>query len=384
MNEERTVEPEIEISTPSPVLILPGHLFFVDRIALPTALERSEVDEFAELSLEGLAPFPIEQLYWGFLYDETAGSILLYAAFKERIKANGYEDLENYLWVQPDFATLHGARFSGETRLLLKTDEGSSEVLFSADQRLPQQIISRAPEAGDSGVLPSHPVELAAIKVSEKGFPTFHFQAVDSGNDSISGDLEKLSPAEDELWRADVRDALFKKNERNARKLTAWIIRATSYAALFVVFLVVLEGVLLLGDVWLERQEARVAAQAPEVRRIEDKQSLMNKLDQVAQNELRPIAILEALNESRPESIYFSRADIEEQNRIIIDGIANTIKELNAYAKALSASGKFELVDDPDTNFRGGKTTFRLALDYRHIDQPAADEAATEKEEQNQ
>jgi Tfp pilus assembly protein PilN len=380
VNEESTVERETEISDSPPVLILPGRLFFVDVIELPPALEHSEVDDFAELSLESLAPFPIEQLYWGFLCREGAGNIILYAAFKERIKAQGYQDLENYLWVLPDFATLHGARFSEKTTLLLQTGEGSSAIVFPEEQGLPEQVIP-APEAGSDKAAPGFEIELETVSVSEQGLPTFHFRAVDAGEEGISGDWKKLSPGEGALWRADVRDADFKRNERNARKLTTWITRATGYAMLLAVLLLVLEGILMLGDLWLDGQKAKVAAQAPEVRRIEDKQSLMNKLDQVAQNELRPIAILEALNQPRPQSVYFTRTDIEEQNRIMIDGIANTIKELNAYTSALSASGRFNLVEDPDTNFRGGKTTFRLELDYIHAEENSAGTRETKEQE---
>ncbi|HKK19081.1 MAG TPA: PilN domain-containing protein [Opitutales bacterium] len=381
MNEEITYEAEPEVHVPSPVLTLPGYLFFVDRIELPEALEASEIDDFAELSLEGLAPFPIEQLYWGFLHSESAGSILLYAAYKERIKGLGYENLENYLWVLPDFAALWGASFSETTRLQLESDEGFCEIEFGAGQNLPSKVVGFGPNAEKTDHGSSVRLQLASTNVSEKAIPAFYFEAVDATEGKIHGNWEKLVPDEDDLWRADIRDAAFKKNERNTRKLTTWITRATAYAALFAVLLVVLEGVLFAGDLWLETQQAKIAAQASEVRRIEDKQSLMNKLDQVAQNELRPIAILEALNEPRPEGIYFTSTVTEGQNRITIDGIANTINELNAYTESLRSSGNFELLEAPRTLTRGGKTTFTATLDYIHTEK-TADNAENDGEEE--
>lgn len=363
------------------MLTLPGYLFFVDRIDLPEALERSELNDFAELSLEGLAPFPIEQLHWGFLYSQSAGCILLYATYKDRIKALGYENLEAYLWVLPDFATLWGARFTRKTDLRLESEDGFSDIVFTADEKLPLQVSSQAPETKSTKASPDLRLELESTEISEQGLPTFHFQLADPGRETIPGDLEKLAPAEDELWRADIRDAAFKKNERSSRKLTARITRATGYAALFALFLLVLEGVLFLGSFWLDSRSAKIEAQAPEVRRIEDRQSLMNKLDQVAQNELRPIAILEALNQVRPEGIYFTSTVTEGQNRIIIDGIANTINELNAYTDALLASGNFDLLDAPRTLTRGGKTTFTATLDYIHTDKVAETEESGEENE---
>jgi Tfp pilus assembly protein PilN len=392
LNEENTVEPEErDASTPSPVLIVPGHLFFVDRINLPQALESSEIDDFAELSLENLAPFPVEQLYWGYLYSKSAGSILLYASYKERIKAQGYQHIETYLWVLPDFATLFGAAFSDATTLQLEGDESFSRITFAAEDSLPQQIISSPEVQKLEGEHAPLRLKLESTEVNEQGIPTFHFQSLDPSTAHTVAHFEKLSPSEHALWRADIRDAEFKKTERGARKLTARITRATVYAALFAVLLIVLEGVLFLGDLWLDTQRAKIAGQAPEVRRIEDKQSLMNKLDQVAQNELRPIATLDALNQVRPEGIYFTSTVTEGQNRIIIDGIANTINELNAYADALLASGNFVMPEDPRILTRGGQTTFTATLDYIHtnnnepgIDSPASNPPDTESDEEDE
>lgn len=368
------------------MLLVPGHLFFVDRIELPESLERSELDDFAELSLENLAPFPVEHLYWGYLYSESSGSILLYASFKERLKAQGFKDLETYLWVLPDFATLFGSSFAEATTLELLGESSRSRIVFAAGEVLPQSVESEAQEAPPPESTEAEAVRLSlkSTELSEQGLPTFQFQSIGSGTETAT-DFAKRSPSETVLWRADIRDPDFKKAERSTRKLTARISRATGYAALFAIFMIALEGLLFLSGIWLERQDAQIAAQAPEVRRIEDKQSLMNKLDQVSQNELRPIAILAALNESRPEGVYFTSTVTEGQNRIIIDGIANTITELNNYIAALIASGSFEKPERERTLTRGGQTTFTVTLDYIHNnnaapDVPTANEAVEKNE----
>lgn len=376
MNEENTIEAKPETSVESPVLVLPGHIFFVDRIDLPAALESSEIDDFAELSLEGVAPFPIEQLYWGFLYSESDASILLYAAYKERVKSLVHKDLESYTWVLPDFALTSGAYFPEATTLLLESEGGSSQISLGTGGGLPDEVLSCAPNrelpppAKESK---SFRIHLESATVNDQGLPTFNFVSAERIEQDTAGNWQKLSPNQNELWRSDIRDADFKKGERNTRKLSSWVARATLYAALFAILLIILEGALYLGTFWLESQSAKIAEQAPEVRRVEDKQSLMNKLDQVAQNGLRPVAILNALNKTRPKGIYFTSTVTEGQNRIIIDGIANTINELNAYMEALRASGSFELLGAPKTLTRGGKTTFTATLDYIHTENVAAD-----------
>jgi hypothetical protein len=102
----------------------------------------------------------------------------------------------------------------------------------------------------------------------------------------------------------------------------------------------------------------------------------LNKLDQVAQNELRPIAMLTAANEVRTAlgetGIEYDETIIESSNRLTIEGKANTINELNGYTKSLRQSGKFQLVGDPKYITRDSKTSFTVTLDYTHHESEAA------------
>lgn len=368
MNEDQPVEAVEDTSVESPVLVLPGHVFFVDRIELPAGLESTDISDFAELCLEDLAPFPVEQLYWGFLHHEPDGAILLYATYKERIAELGHKDVHHFQWVLPDFATTFGAYFPEAKTLLLESADGGSLISLEPGAVLLSHVKSYAPDSkAPPSAESSRPlvIHIDSIALNDQGLPTFHFKARERIDESTTGHWKQVSPSESQLWQADIRDREFKKTERNNRKLSAWLGRATAYAGVFIILLLVLEGLLYAGAFWLQAENQKIARQAPDVRRVEDKQSLMNKLDQVAQNELRPIAILDALNQSRPEGIYFTKTVAEDQNRITIDGIARTISELNAYLEALEATGSFQLKDS-DRITRGGKTTFSATLDYTH------------------
>lgn len=107
----------------------------------------------------------------------------------------------------------------------------------------------------------------------------------------------------------------------------------------------------------------------------------MNKLEQVAQNELRPIAILEVANQIRIDlkssGIEYDEVVIEGLNRLTIEGKASTINELNEYTKALRASGNFQLVENPKSITRSGKTTFTATLDYLHTIPPKGNGGAS-------
>jgi len=366
LSTDPTVEAKADRKIEEKVLVLPGHVFFIDRVELPEALESSEIDDFAELSLEGVAPFPIEQLSWGFLHDLTASAIILYATPKERLRALGYSDLSTYKWVLPDFATLAGAHFPEARTVLLKGPDAVSSLHFPKGMGLPLQIESHPIENELSGNNPAgFALRLQTVEVNERELPAFRFEPLDEADEASPGHWQTIIPAESELWRADVRDAAFKQAERNKRHLSLIASRMTVYAGLVAILLVLLEGLLFAGNLWLGTHQAKAASQAPEVARIEEKQSLTIKLEQVAQNQLRPIDILESLNQERPKGIHFTGTVAEGQNRVTVDGVAKSVNEFNAYKNQLVNSGLFELVEEKSST-RGGTTTFEVTLDYAH------------------
>lgn len=296
MKESKNISQEADHSPQSDVLILPSEYFFTERVNVPKDVSSSELPDFAELSIEGIAPFPLDQLRWGFVPSVDGKSALIYAAHNERLKRAGFTDLESYKWVLPDL----------------------------------------------------------------KAF-----------DDTETLDIKEITQKEEtKLWEADIRPKSYKIVERKSRNLTTWITRILYYAALFTLFLITIEGLLLVSKTWLGTRQAKIDSQRAEVLRIEDKHSLMNKLEQVAQNELRPITILEVANQIRIDlknsGIEYDEVVIEGLNRLTIEGKASTINELNEYTKALRASGNFQLAEDPKSITRSGKTTFTATLDYLH------------------
>jgi Tfp pilus assembly protein PilN len=379
VSDPSNIDSETESTPPRDVLIVPSEFFFIESVEVPSALEPSELDDFAELSIEGFAPFPLEQLCWGYLASSSNDQILLYAALRDRLKREGFTDLEEYTWVLPDFATLHGARFPQARKIFLIGETSSTLLDQPSGEGLPQSI---AP-ADDA---PTGAFKLRAITptLDEHGLPSFEFEALSEAPGD--GHWSPLKPDEKTLWQADIRQRDFKVAERNTRRTTALVTKIMGFAALFAVLLIVLEGLLYAGGFWLSTREAKIEAQLSDVRRIEDKQSLMNKLEQVAQNELRPIGILEAANEIRlglgKTGIEYDEVAVEGTNRITIEGKANTINELNKYTDSLGNSGAFALVGDPKYITRGGKTTFTVTLDYTHKE-PTPEEAVTAEPEDN-
>jgi hypothetical protein len=351
------------------VLVLAAEYFFTEKVEVPTALAPAELADFAELSMEAIAPFPLEQLRWGFLIAPGSQHLLIYAALKDRLKLAGHTELESYTWVLPDFATLQGARFAHDTEVVLEGESYATSCLVSSGEAWPENIRSH-PAGSDPprSTGQSIHLKLLPVELNEQGTPIFKFESL--GEAPAEGLWSPLEPDVDTLWNADIRPSNFKTVERSARHTTSLVTRIMGYAAIFALLLIVFEGLLFAGQFWLGTRTAKIDEQATRVRRIEDKQSLLHKLDQVAQNELRPIAMLIAANEIRialgKTGIEYDETMIESSNRLTIEGKANTINELNLYTKSLRESGKFQLVGDPKYITRDSKTSFIVTLDYRH------------------
>lgn len=380
MSEPTQTAPEPE-SVPLPdVLVLPAEYFFIEKVEVPTALAPAELADFAELSMEAVSPFPLDQLRWGFLIAPDSQHLLIYAALKERLKLAGHTELETYTWVLPDFTTLQGARFTRDTEVVLEGEHYTTSFLLPSGEASPENIRS-LPAGSDTPCSTGQSIhlKLLAVELSEQSIPTFKFETI--GESPADGAWSPLEPDEASLWNADIRTSSFKDVERSARRTTSLVTRVMGYAAIFAIVLVVLEGLLFAGGFWLKTRTAKIDEQATSVRRIEDKQSLLNKLDQVAQNELRPIAMLTAANEVRTAlgttGIEYDETIIDSSNRLTIEGKANTINELNLYTESLRQSGKFQLAEDPKYFTRDSQTTFTVTLDYTYREpEPAAAKGA--------
>jgi len=378
------------------VLALPGHLFFIETIDVPIDLEPAEIPDFIELSLESLAPFPVEQLNWGFLYSTDAPTILVYATHRDRLKQAGYTELQSYAWVLPDFATLTGACFPDETLVTLQSANNLSLLLFDKGACVPRTVLVASLEDGDF----EHALEelvanasdltqgttmlrvrTGAIELSEQGLAIFNQESADDSHSAIEyGAWTTLAPTEAQLWQSDVRSADFKVTERNARRLGSLLMRITAWAAIFALVLVGIEMLLLASQAWLSTLDKQIESQRTAVLTIEDKQALMVKLEQVAKNELRPIAILDAANNIRLKQnlgIEYDSAVVEGENHITIEGKATTINALNSYTESLKQSGQFVLITAPESITRAGKTTFTVTLAYTHLNASAPVEGPT-------
>jgi len=373
-------------------LLVPGCLFFIETIEVPAELTMAEIPDFAELSLESIAPFPIERLNWGYLYREHTPTLLIYAAHRDRLKKEGYTDLTDYTWVLPDFATLADAHFTEDTLIALKGDNSVSLLHFEKIADIPksvsvstiggnevsdiiQKLRSNTPNLPTTATI-LH-LDQPTVTLDENDLPTFEHTVSDAYKDhNYAGIWQTLAPTESQLWQSDVRSADFKTTAHGKRRTSALAVRTFSWAMILMLLLIIVEGVHLSAQKWLELKQDKIASQQDTVSKLEEKQILVNKLEQVAQNELRPIDMLEAANDIRLKSnlgIEYDSVIIEGENQITIEGKASSINALNQYVDSLRNSGFFELLAEPENITRAGKTTFKVSFEYNQTDTQEAD-----------
>lgn len=334
---------ELEESPPisaNPICLIPSQYFFIEFISFenvgnPSILNK-EAYRFFELQLESLSPLPLDQLLWGYYTPQNSDQSILYACLKSRLDNEGYDSLEDYTWVLPQFIpqlalqTIQPSDLRNLSKLETFADSENNSLQLEKDLQV--SITQNTSNESDS--------ELAA---------------------SISLELQVL-------WSADIRSEAFKDQEQKNRTRLAFVNKSFKLSLYFTAFILLSELLLAGSNLWLNQYASKIETQAPTVRLIEDQHTLINKLDQISKNELRPITLLEQANQIRSKissTIIYDNVDITNENEVTIKGTAGSVNDLNRYVTQLNQSKNFNVIEDPKYITRGGKTTFTLKMYFQ-------------------
>ena len=222
------------------VILLPPQVFFVMPLEVPEELPAGEWANFAELSLESAAPFPLDQLLWGFSREPEQRRLLVYAAPRPRVKKLGLDDLDDAFFAWPGFLmpglpTMEqaGVRFIAQSG-------GIAAVHYDGKSRVPLKITARPIAADiltDEAILAArHSLAKAltglpsgtrvedGIWVGE-GVSVEGDQAVRARYRHLSGkgEGETVEPlvrfSSAQAWELDLRDTAFADKTRRDRRL---------------------------------------------------------------------------------------------------------------------------------------------------------------------
>ncbi len=353
------------------VVLLPDGAFFVRVMPLAPETPPAGIPAQVELALEGLSPFPVAQLCYGYFCPPGAGRMLVYAAYRRHFTVDDAAEWADADAVLPAFAAWLGLAPAGPMALLVTGADFVTALGWDGHDAVPA-VVAIHPVAPDTP-----PGERAALQeklaVQLPHLPPPVAVAVPAGTSSRDGDegleftdgklTSRLTTAQ--LDTLDVRDkvALAARRRDRARNLHLW--RAFMGCAAALGLAAVLQLGLKGGRLWLDSRAALAAAQAPAVQDIETKHNLANHIEELSTRRLMPVRMLEIVNEKRPRTIQFLRAATKGLYVLEIEGQTNATPDVFNYQAALKELPACALVELGQTVDRGGITRFTLTVTFK-------------------
>lgn len=370
----------LEPSELMPIILIGGERFFNEKILLPEEVLPKNLDSFLEISIEGLSPFPIEQLYWGYLYDKTERSILLYAMYTERLTLEEKVGLlaDEVAYVFPSFIAGYGQKYVDPTISFINAGGAISALLWDGQSSIPFHIetvaLGDSVEKGRNDLLKLIKTEGYTVqsgyweleKTELLPNKSVRFESVyHSNEESKANHILTLSEKDGSTWNADIRPRLLTK-EKHKQEKVARILWFGMISA-FVVFgiLAICEILGFAGSSYLKSKQAHAKAQEAHVKLIEGQESLVQKIEHLGHNYYIPLKALELLNNYRPKNVYFTSVVLGNKNDVVIEGVAQSVDDLNKYTDDLNDTGLIEKFEVGQIVSRQGRITFKMDVTFK-------------------
>lgn len=363
----------IPATRPPKIVLLPDSVFFVRSVPVTVASpeETDSVTGQVELALEGLAPFPLTQLYYGYLWSPGEKQALVYASYRKRFTSEQVDQWEDAELVIPAFAALAGAKISTPSTVVLDTVESVTTLEWTQPNVQPEVVKAKAWPAelgeGDKALLRDELVR--GLENERKMIETDQVPALDPEpeNAEFVFNAGQVSAAysRGQFDMMDVRDKeeLGARRRARTRDLMLWRVFVGCAAALL------LCGVVEIGLIgmkfWQGSREAKVKSQKPVVTKIENALNLANRIEELSTKRLQPFEMLTLLDSKRPGSVVFLRTTTSGLYTIEIEGVANTPSDLSVYQTALKQMPEFESVDLRSNGVSQGISSFTLTVTFK-------------------
>jgi hypothetical protein len=368
---------------PPKVALVPDAVFFSRSIAVPAGATGAEVVSQVGLALEGLSPFPLTQLYYGYYRPAGADRALAFAAYRRRFTADQVAEWSGAEHVIPAFAAILGCEAGAGTTVVLSAADGMTAVHWdegpvpssvlhlplAADATDEARAQVRAKLIESTGVasrvldVPSPPVAQPGKSDSELVF------AAGAVTSRVTAEVAAALDVRD---KADL-DALARSRRRD---LILW--RATIGAVAACAVLALCELLLVGAGMWQAVRVAKVAAQRPTVDRIMEEQDLARHIGDLSTKRLLPLEMISAVSPEvalpkTPTSIQFLRAQTNGLYTIMVEAQTSNAGEIAGYKTALEQAPACEKVEIRDQRARDAVVSFTLVVTFK----PAALTPAT-------
>lgn len=357
-----------------PLLLARGDVFFVRRVELAPG---EPIGPQVTLALEGMAPFPPEQLYFGHLPAADGSAALVFAAFRRRFPAEETEAWDGAKLVTAEFAPLLAARpgagQSASDGAILHVGESRVTALaWRAGLELPVAIVTR--EGGESVAdqVLAELFERASLpddaEVRRVEGPLALESAADGALGASAGGAE-LGPWPAEWTEtADIRDSEFLLERRRSAVRDQWIWRGLLGTVAILVLAIMIDiGAGVLGAV-TRRREAKVLAQRETVQQTETAQALANRIGELSEKRLMPFEMMALINPARPESVVFQRAICDVKRGLLkleVEAQAQNAEDVGKYTTALKGQPGIAAAEARDIRSREAVVNFVLDVEFK-------------------
>jgi hypothetical protein len=360
------------------VVLLPDARFFVRAVPVNAAAGAEAVSREVELALEVVSPFPVSQLFYGYLWHPESVHALVFAAFRRR-----FTDDEQAAWVEAERVVPHfvlaASLNPGAGRTVVLGDGASlTAVYWGEPGPVPSRVVTAplAPEASDverSAVRSALLRAVGSVGAGVVDLPT-PVRTPDEGNEQrvlwAAGEYTLSLPLANGS-HLDVRDkgelAARRASQRRARLLWRGFL-----ASLGALVLLTLGEVALIGlRAWEAGRLARVEAQQPAVDRIMSQQALATRIEELSTKQLRPFEMISLVTVAgnpgtqKPVSVQFIRTVTNGLYTLEVEAQTKVGGDLALYQAALRQNPAVASVEVAKHDVRDATTTFVLVITFK-------------------
>ena len=359
---------------PAAIVVVPAEKFLCRVVPLSPS---EDVPAQVMLAVESLAPLPLGQLFYGYRAAGDMRSALVWVACRRHFPPEETAAWSDAAAVVPGMLAL--CQPPRERPVIITHADGVrlQAVAWGAEGSLPLCLLARALAANDPAAV-EHALVREVERRTGQQAPVRRIEGVvtarvEPPNEKLVWELKAptgettplaaLSRAE--VMAADIREkaelAAFRQRTRRNR----WLWRSTMAAAAVLLGAALLEAGNGIAAQWLKRREARLANQSAEVNAVQSAQALGNRLEELAQQQLKFLDMLDLLNGKRPAGVEFVRVTNRGLYGVEVNAQAASGDEVQQYGSQLRALPQLAAVQVRDLQTRDGRISFVLEAGFR-------------------
>ncbi len=365
---------------PPKVVLLPDGLFFSRSVPIAPGATVADANSQVELALEGISPFPLSQLYYGWYWVPGATHALVYAAYRRRFTTEQTSAWGDAELIAPASAALFGGQVEPATTIILSSIEGITAIHWETPD-VPSRVVFRHldPEVTEEDRTTARDELLRGLGGSKTVIdllvaPVPDARTTDREFTFRSGDfVSRLSTAA--VSALDVRDKGELAAFRAARKRDLVLWRVVLGCAAALVLMLAGELALVGGQAWQKVRIKHLTTRAPAVQKIKEAQELANNIQDLVTKRFLPLEMVTSVigvnSDRKPGDLVVTRiqsnASGATQGRytLVLELQTTNSAQVPSYRADLKKLPECEDVNVEPLGSRGDRSLYRLTVTFK-------------------